>query len=119
MRVLFRDNKLGKSLTIEKEINKRYGVKANNIKKRMNELINVFNNLAEIPTDPPQRRHKLSNYSSVHASTGIEYFGIDVSSNYRLIFHAIPQEIPYGPSGEMLLDEVKSIKIIEVRDYHD
>ena len=46
------------------------------------------------------------------------YFSIIIEGNYRIVFHAIPPEIPHGEHGEMLLEQIKEIKIIEIVDYH-
>ncbi len=119
MIIHYKNRKLEKILTSEIEIKKTYGMLSRSLMLRLNELENVFESFAEIPNIPPQRFHDLTNYSSNNAKARIQYFSIDLSKNYRLIVHPIPEAIPKNEHGKWLLEEVKEIMIVEIKDYHE
>lgn len=71
---------------------------------RLSEL-RVAASLADISSDPPPRRHKLTgNFKGC--------WGIDVSRNYRIIVQ------PFGEYNEDDLNTIKEIVIKDIGDYH-
>jgi len=119
MIIHYKDRKLEKILTSENEIKRTYGKLSGPLMLRLNELQNVFENLAEIPNTPPQRFHDLRNYRSPKAKAGIQYFSIDLSKNYRLVIHPVPLEIPKNEHGKWMLEEVKELLIVGIEDTHE
>ena len=91
-------NKISKTLKDENTIKRCYGKLSKNIVTCIS-VLNFADNLGQVPNVPPTRRHKLS--------TG--NWAIDLSANYRLIVRPL--------KGENL-DEIDSIEIVNIEDYH-
>ena len=68
-------------------------------------------NLAQVPATPPDRRHML------RGSRKGQY-AVDLAHPYRLIFEPNHDPVSRLPDGGVNLEEVTSITIIEVLDYH-
>lgn len=110
MIIVFKSNKILKLCTKQKKAYKKFGANiAKSLFKRLYEL-QAFENLEEVPSHPPFRRHKL--YGKYKGC-----FAVDIKGAYRIVFKPIVdsdrniEEIP--------LSEIKKIKIWEVTDYHD
>ncbi len=68
-------------------------------------------NLAEVPTQKPDRRHQLKGNRK-------EQFAVDLSHPYWLIFK--PEGEPHLlPDGGTDIERVTGIIILGVEDYHD
>ena len=75
MDVKYTNKKLEKSLSDDRIIKKEYGRLADRIISVLSEL-EVADTLDDIPTVPPDRRHKMTN---------VDYtWSIDLSKNYRM-----------------------------------
>lgn len=75
MEIKYANSKLEKELSDERIIKKKYGRLSDRIITVINELM-VVKTLDEIPTVPPDRRHKMTN---------VDYtWSIDLSKNYRM-----------------------------------
>ena len=75
MEIKYANSKLEKELSDERIIKKKYGRLSDRIVTVINELM-VVKTLDEIPTVPPDRRHKMTN---------VDYtWSIDLSKNYRM-----------------------------------
>jgi len=44
---------------------------------------------------------------------------VDVSKNQRIIFEPFTKTIPYQEDGSINYEAIRSIRILNVRDYHD
>lgn len=110
MDVSFSDKKLEKILSDYKKCIQKYGqVRADNIFQRMGDF-NDARSVADVMNMP----------GHYHLLTGDRkgQFACDVDSHYRLIFAPVVHPIPCDDSGRYLLDKIRSIRIIEVIDYH-
>lgn len=100
----YSSKKLEGILTNPRLIKKYYGVDATRLMNRLSELRAALS-LEMIPNVPPPRRHKLTGDFK-------DCWGIDFSANRRIII---------APIGEFLLDDLSTIKKIQVLildDYH-
>lgn len=104
MRVFYSTNKLEKTLTDLRLLKKYYSNDYNRLRNRLSEL-EAANSLAEIPENPPPRRHKLTgNYCG--------YWGIDYSKNDRIVLR------PVGTYDTNNLETIIEVEIVELGDYH-
>ena len=67
--------------------------------------------LSQVPATPPDRCHMLR-------GGRMGQYAVDLVHPYRLIFEPNHDPVPRLPDGGVNLDEVTSIIIIEVTDYH-
>lgn len=110
MNIEYKSSRVRKLCTKEKKGRKKLGASiARSLIKRLYQL-QAFENLQDVPTTLPFRRHKLSG----------EYkncFAVNIKGPYRLIF----KPIVYSgrPIEEISLSEINTIEIWEVTDYHD
>ena len=96
------NKKLSKIFGNQRLLKSKFGNIANKIEVVMS-VLKFVDNLGEVPNTPPTRRHKLSgNYKDCWA--------IDLDANHRLII--MPTTI------ESDLENIKSIEIIDIVDYH-
>jgi|SRR5574344_254671 len=95
---IYYDNKIEKKLSSEKAIAIAFGRLALPIRERLSEF-SVANNLEEISTNPPPRRHKLE---------GGNRWSVCVSKNFRIVF----------TGNDTDPKNVTSITIIDIIDYH-
>lgn len=110
MEVLFSDKKLQKICSDQRLLQKEYGQNARRIQMRLFELYSV-DNLAEIPTTPPARRHLLSGDRKGQ-------FAVDIKHPFRIVFIPANDPIPYLEDGGIDLEKVTIIKIVWIGDYH-
>lgn len=99
--------KITKILNDRKLIQKYYGKdRARRIIQRLDESSSAIT-LADIPTDPPPRCHRLKGDLD-------KLFAVDVSGNYRMIFEA------YDKNDQQTVDKSKAVtvQIIAIDDYH-
>ena len=68
-------------------------------------------NLSQVPITPPDRCHMLR-------GDRMGQYAVDLVHPYRLIFEPNHDPVPRLPDGGVNLDEVTSITVIEVLDYH-
>ncbi len=104
MEIYYSSRKLEKILTNNRQIKKEYGLFYSNLINRLSELV-AANNLSEIPTIPPPRRHKLSGDKK-------DCWGIDCNRNHRIVIE------PFGEYNIEDLKTITAIKIINIEDYH-
>ncbi|WP_455819590.1 hypothetical protein [Clostridium butyricum] len=105
MILYYKSTKDQKILSNERLLYKNYKkVHADKIKSRLTEL-KAANNLNEISTTPPPRRHKLGGGYD-------DCWGIDYSPNYRIIIK------PCGTYDINDLTTITEIKILALEDYH-
>lgn len=105
MNIKYKNKKLEKILNNERLLYQNYKKsEAIKIMSRMTE-IRAAHCLADIPTTPPPRRHKLDNNKD-------GMWGIDYSVNDRIIIE------PIGDFDENDLTTITDIKIVSLEDYH-
>ena len=111
MNVDFKSNKLQKQLTIPSEIKKTFGVNAERVSQRMDD-IKAANNLQVLCSIPKANCHPLS-------GNRIGEWAIDISANHRMIFIITNNPIPKQEDGGIDRIQVTDIKIITGQeDYH-
>lgn len=111
MVITFKNNKLRKLLTTEKEILKTYGPdNGRRIKTRMAQLTAAAN-LVELSQFPATRLHALVGDKKGLLST-------DVKHPYRLLLAPDHEELPLKEDGSLDWASVTQIKIIEITDTH-
>lgn len=92
---------------LNKELNKKYGAEvAKRLPQRIKEL-KAFPSVNDIPTNPPQRRHKLTGNREGE-------FAINITNQYRLIFRQKENNIIIED-----LRDIKKIEIMEVSKHYE
>lgn len=110
MKINYKNKKLEKSLTIPKEMLKKYGNLAKRTKQRMDEFA-ASKNLAVLGKLPGPDCHQLEGNRK-------EQFSVSISGNWRIIFVPDHNPVPVKEDGGVDWEQVNEIKIIEVIDYH-
>ena len=111
MEIIFRTRKLAKIFNSTSTLRKRYGdLVAQVIMRRLAVLKNA-RTLSLVPTTKPERRHQLTGNRRGQ-------YAVDLIHPYRLVFKAAYEPIPRKEDGAIDTDQVTTITIIEVVDYH-
>ncbi len=110
MEISFKTKKLEKQLTDPKEMSKSFGQLGRKVNQRLKDLTDA-DNLAIMRTIPAARCHELSGNHKGELA-------VDVSGNYRMIFEPKHNPIPKKKDGGLLWEEVTSIQINDIEDYH-
>lgn len=111
LEILYKNNKLEKQLTNDKEIIKAYGmIRAKKLKKRLGEL-QAATTLSDLKTIKSARLHQL-----IGDKKGL--WAIDILKNWRICFEIFHDPIPLLEDGGVDIEEVTDIKIISIEDYH-
>lgn len=110
MEISFKSRKLEKQLTDPKEMAKSFGQLARKVNQRLKDLTDA-DNLAIIKSIPAARCHELTGDRKGELA-------VDVSGNYRLIFEPNHDPIPKKADGGLNWEEVTSIQIKDIQDYH-
>ena len=110
MEISFKSRKLEKQLTDPKEMAKSFGQLARKVNQRLKDLADA-DNLAIIKSIPAARCHELTGNRKGEIA-------VDVSGNYRLIFEPNHDPIPKKADGGLNWEEVTSIQIKDIQDYH-
>lgn len=111
MRVGFETRKLQKVFAARGLLMRDYGQPmAQKIMLRIAVLGNAPS-LADVPALPPERCHQLGQDRD-------EQFSVDLVHPYRLIFAVDDDPVPRRPDSGIDLAAVRSIRILEVVDYH-
>lgn len=107
MDLQYKDKKLEKIFNSDKELSMAYGAqRAKKIKIRLAVLRNA-KHLGLVPSERPERRHKLSGNRDGQWS-------VDLDGNFRLIFEPVTDK----NVNVIQLEEITVIRIIEVTDPH-
>lgn len=104
MKISYSSNKLEKILMNPKLLKQYYSNDYSRLRNRLSELV-AADSLAEIPTTPPPRRHKLKGDLSGK-------WGIDYSPNDRIVI------CPIGEFDKEDLSTITEIIILSLEDYH-
>lgn len=111
MDVYFSDRKIQKICCDEALLRKEYGAQnAKKIMMRLHEMYSV-ENLSQISTYPPPRRHQLSGERNGQ-------FAVDIKHPFRIVFVPYSEPIPVLEDGGIDVSKVTSIEIIWIGDYH-
>lgn len=110
MEIKFKSNKLEKSLTFPEEIVRTYGVLAKKVKQRMDEF-RAASSLWVMKKLPAANCHELTGERKGQLA-------VNVSGNWRIIFEPNHNPLPVKADGGLDWQQVTSIKILEVTDYH-
>lgn len=107
--IYFKTRKLERVFNSEPKLRKQFGDRrARAIAMRLAVLRNA-RTLSDVPTDPPERRHKL-------AGKRKGQYAVDLDHPYRLVFEPHRESVGGGEADAG--GGVKAITIIEVTDYH-
>ena len=111
LEITFGTRRLERIFSSDRELRREYGpVMAETIKNRVAVLRRV-NSLAEVPAEPPTRRHLLSGPRSGQ-------YAIDLVHPYRLILEPNHNPVPRRADRGIDTDQVTAIVIVAVVDYH-
>lgn len=110
MKITYKNNKLEKTLTSDKELIKSYGVLAKKLKQRINQLTEA-ENLSVIAQLPALRLHP-------YKGNRMGEWSIDIKENWRIIFELANDPIPQKEDGAVILIQITAIEIVSVEDPH-
>ena len=112
MKIVLSTRKLQKACQDERSLSHRWGPRLGpRVGQRLQELA-AFENLGDVPTAPPFRRHQL-------AGNRDEQFAVNLDGKWRLVFDTANDPVPRRADGGIDLGLVTAIRILEVVDYHD
>ena len=111
MRISLRTRKLEKRFTKPGGLRRAYGPRNEDAIKARFIVLNKVQNLSEVPTNHPERRHQLKGNRKGQ-------FAVDLVHPYRLIFEPDHESVPRKNDGGMDLNRITAIKILDVVDYH-
>ncbi len=110
MKITYKNNKLEKSLTNDKELIKSYGELAKKIKERMKQLTGA-DNLSIIALLPALRLHP-------YKGGRVGEWSVDIKENWRISFEIAQDPIPKQEDGGVNLLMITAIEIVSVEDPH-
>lgn len=110
MKIIYKNNKLEKSLSNDKELIKAYGALAKKIKERMKQLAEA-DNLSIIALLPALRLHP-------YKGARVGEWSVDIKENWRIIFEIAQNPIPQKEDGGVNIILITAIKIVSVEDPH-
>lgn len=112
MDILFTSTKLEKTLNSTKELRKAYGADCGDrIGRRLDDL-RAADNLAVVRTIPQMRCHELEGDRKGQLA-------VDVKHPRRIVFEPADEPVPRTQEGGLDWANVRTIRILEVVDYHD
>ena len=110
--LLFSDRKLQKICNDQRLLIAEYGEQnGKKIMRRLTELA-LADNLAEIPTTPPPRRHQLKNNRKGQ-------FAVYIKHPFRIVFTPANTPLPLLSDGGIDVEKITMINVIWIGDYHD
>ncbi|MEK6225543.1 MAG: killer suppression protein [Chloroflexota bacterium] len=107
---MFADGRLARDCASERACVRRFGVNGRRVQRRLQEL-----QAAEVLSDmrnAPGRLHPLS------GNRAGEY-AVSILEPFRLILEPADDPIPRTDDGTVNTDAVRSVRILEVTNYHD
>lgn len=110
MDILFASAKLEKTFNSQKNLQREYGEQAKKIQLRM-AVLRAAPSLAHVPVAKPDRLHALSGDRK-------GCFAVDLKHPFRLIFEPADVPVPRKEDGGIQKEQVVSIRILAVEDYH-
>ncbi len=109
MEITFKNNKLAKSFTDDKDLYKTYGTMAKKVKGRFEEL-KAADNLWVISQYPAMRLHQHKGNNGI--------WSIDIYKNWRILFTIDQDPLPKFDDGGLNLKAIHILKIESVEDPH-
>ena len=110
MEVKYNTNKLKKQFSNASEIKKAFGTRAKLVSQRKDEF-DASPNLAVLIELPAAGCHPLT-------GDRLGQWAVWISGNFRIIFEIADDPLPMRTDTEIDHEKVKTIRIIEVGDYH-
>ncbi len=110
MDLSYKNRKLERSLTEDKNIIKTYGHLSKKIKQRINQLV-ASEDLSIIAKIPVMRLHP-------YKGDRLGEWSVDIQENWRICFKIYHDPIPLLDDGGVNLNQVTAIKIISIEDPH-
>lgn len=110
MDLCFATKKLERQLGDATAMQRAFGDLARRLQMRL-DLLRAAPCLADVPSVPPPRRHKLSGDWRGH-------YALDIAGNWRLIFKPVSSLAASGFDYDNDLRGVTVIEIVEIIDYH-
>lgn len=110
MRVEFATNKLERSLSDEREMERRHGQLAKPLKRRL-AVLRQARSLDDVPRVPPDRCHQLSQDRD-------EQYAVDLKHPFRLVFEIADDPVRRKQDGGIDLSAVTAVRVVEIIDYH-
>jgi plasmid maintenance system killer protein len=110
VRISYKSNKLKKSLTEAKEMQKAYGSMAKKVNQRIKEIL-ASDNLEVLKSIPAANCHELRGSRKGE-------FALDISGNYRIIFEPDHDPIPQKDDRTIDCMKITDIRILGTEDYH-
>ncbi|NUM72001.1 MAG: type II toxin-antitoxin system RelE/ParE family toxin [Ignavibacteriaceae bacterium] len=109
MHISYKDKKLGQSANNSKLLKKNYGMLADKLKQRLDQLFKA-ESLEELRNAPGNFHELKQNRKGQWAC--------NLNANHRLIFTPQESPIPIDDTGSFNWSEIRGIEIIEIIDYH-
>ena len=111
MDVYFRNRKLAKLFSSERELKRRWGLEMARIIMRRVAELEYAPSLGVAFTIPGARCHQLKGSRAGQLAVNLRH-------PYRLVFRPAEDPIPVKDDGGIDLDKVTKVEILEVVDYH-
>ncbi len=110
MEITFASRKLRRQMESGRTLQRVFGGRSKAIQRRL-AVLKAARALADVPTTPPERCHRLTGDLEGH-------YAVDLKGNWRLVFRPDHDPLPLLPDGGLDLDRVTAIEIVGVIDYH-
>lgn len=111
MEILFKSNRLLKTMSSEAELVHKYGKENAKMIMRRMLVLQAAECLSDVPQRPPDRCHALSGKRQGQ-------YAVDVKHPHRIIMEPATAPLPLLNDGSIDLERVTSIRILGVEDYH-
>ena len=109
--ITFRSRKLERTFNEERVLQKMYGSRMSRAIALRMAVLKTARNLAMVPEGRPERRHQLSGNRAGQ-------FAVDLVHPKRLVFQPNHDPLPRKDDGGINIEQVTSIMILKVVDYH-
>lgn len=111
MYITFKNDNLEKLINSEHSLRKKFGKDCGRKIMRRMVVLRAATTLAEVPYKPPERCHPLKGDRK-------EQFAVWADKQFRIIFQPKHGSLPRKDDGDIDLEKVTAIEILEVEDYH-
>jgi proteic killer suppression protein len=110
LEIIIKDKRLSKCINVERKLIKEYGqIMAKKIQIRLNGLKN--SETLEDTKFLPGNFHELTGNRKGQ-------WACDLDQPKRLVFEPVGDSIPTDEDGKYIWKEIKSVRILEILDYH-
>lgn len=111
MDITFKNRQLKKKFDTDSDLLRSYGKQRAKVIKMRMAILRSADNLADVPTLPPERCHQLTGNLKGQFAVGLD-------RNCRLLFKPNHEPLPLKDDEGINLKKVTAITILDVRDYH-